>query len=257
MTQIANIDKDTFWGHHSWVEFAELSNKEKHLAIVPICGFADWGLGHPLDIEETVSMAVLRFAVEQSKDTVPIRVLPPLRFVLGPYPNCFFSIDPETAYRFFEEIVHSIHLSGFKRALLFNSSPWNEEITEKACARDLRIKFGMQMFCINLSALGLDFHPERSTSRRELQTLGSFLLGRGPDLAGNHSKQIPADGLAPGEVGAAPALTECDSLAVARNLGPRILKESGRHLARLFLEIFRRKPLPHDGRILPMESGLV
>ena len=255
MSQIANVDRETFWANHSWVHFAELSDKEKHLVIVPVCGFADWGLGHPLDVEETVGLAVLKFAIEELKGRVLVRVLPPLRFSLGPYHNCFFSIDPETAYCFVEEVVYSVKLSGFRKVVLFNTSPWNEEITEKACARDLRINLGLQMFSINLSALGLDFHPERSTSRRVVQTLATFLLGREPNLADNFSKQIPSDGLAPSEVGAAPALTECDSLMEAGRVGPRILSESGQRLARLLCDVHDRESLPDGGRISFKENG--
>lgn len=248
MTYIANADKETFWAHATWDAYARLPDKKKYLVIVPLAGFADWGLGHPLDIEETISMAVLKQAVEQTKEEIPIKVVPPLRFVLGPYANCAFSIDPETAYQFVEEVVHSIYITGFRKIVFFNSSPWNEEIINKACARDLRIKYGVQPFSINLYGLGLDFHPVRSTSRRKLQTLGTYLLNREPDINGSGDKIIPADALSVGSADGAPALTDCIPLEEARKEGPAILEDAGEHLSRLFVEIHERKPLPNDGK---------
>ena len=244
MTYLANVDKETFWGHRTWADFAAMPEKERTLVVVPFCGMADWGLGHPLDCEEMVAMSVLKRAVEVCRTKVPVMVLPPLRFVLGPYPNCAFSIDPDTAYQFVEEVVRSIHVSGFQKLVLFNSSPWNEDIVNKACARDLRIKFGLQMFSINLHGIGLDFHPVRSNSRREVQTLATFLSGWEPEWEGSAGKPIPSDGLAIGEPTHGSALVDAVSLAEALEKGPRLLESSGRRLARLFQEIHARKPLP-------------
>ena len=249
MTYLANVDKETFWAHKTWPSFANRPDREETVVILPFVGFADWGLGHPLDIEETVSLAVLKCAVQGVKSKIPIQVVPPLRFVLGPYANCAFSIEPETAYQFIEEVVHSIHLTGFKKVVLYNSSPWNEELINKACARDLRIKYGMQMFSVNLYGLGLDFHPIRSTSRKRLQTLGTHLLDKEPNLESSVNKTIPVDGLTPGDAISASALNESLSLEQAHRKGPQILSESSDHLARLLKEIHERQPLADDGRI--------
>ena len=47
-------DDATFWPWRTWTEFARLTSAEKAgiTIIVPIAGFADWGLGHALDTEE-------------------------------------------------------------------------------------------------------------------------------------------------------------------------------------------------------------
>ena len=172
-------------------------------------------------------------------------------FVLGPYANCAFSIDPETAYQVHvEEVVRNPSTSrDSEKLFLYNSSPWNEELINKACARDLRIKYGMQMFSVNLYGLGLDFHPVRSTSRKRLQTLGTHLLDKEPNLESSVNKTIPVDGLTPGDAISASALIESLSLEQAHRKGPQILSESSDHLARLLKEIHERQPLADDGRI--------
>ncbi len=249
MTYIANVDKDTFWAHATWEQFARLPDKEKVLVIVPVVGFADWGLGHPLDSEEIVSMAILREAVRGVGQDVLLKVLPPLRFVLGPYRNTFFGLDPETAYDFVEEVVHSVGISGFRRIVFYNSNPWNEEIIDKAVARDLRIKYGYQIFSINLYGLGLDFHPVRSSSRRRLQTLLTFLLDEEPLVDAPAFRNVPSDALELGEAEAGLALDSFDRVDVAADEGPEIVEETGRRLARLLAEIQARPPLANDGKI--------
>ncbi len=249
MTYIADVDKSTFWAHRSWTRFAEIEDKHNYLVVVPVFGFADWGLGHPMDLEETVGLAIFKQAVKIIKGFLPFITAPPLRFVLGPYPNCAFSLDPETAYDYVEEVVHSIHITGFKKIVFFNTSPWNEEIINKACARDLRIKYAMQLFSINLYGLGLDFHPVRSDSRKHLQTLGTYLLEQEPDFSGVSGSNVPSDALTPGEADHAPALTDFVPLEDVRREGPRRLRQAGELLAGLLLEVGDRPPLPHDGVI--------
>lgn len=248
MTEIANVEKETFWAHHTWLDTAKMPEKERVLVVVPVCGMADWGLGHPLDVEETVLLAVLRNAVELAKGEIALRVLPPLRFVLGPYDNCAFSLDPETAYAFVNEVVESVWKSGFRKIVFFNSSPWNEEIINKACARDLRIRLGVQPFSINLPGIGLDFHPTRSDSREALQTLATHLLGVAPrpDPAAD---PVPADRFAPGDAGSGPSLAGGATLEEAHAQGPAILQESVDRLVPLLREIDRRPNLPDDGEI--------
>ena len=239
MTEIANVDKETFWAHQSWPAFADWPDKEEVVVVVPFVGFADWGLGHPLDLEEIVGMEVLRSAVEGVKGTVTLLVVPPLRFVLGPYANCAFGVDPETAYQFVVEVVQSIHLAGFRKIVLFNTSPWSEDLINKACARDLRIELGLQMFSINLYGLGLDFHPVRSGSRTRVQTLGTFLLNSEPSFDGGSDREIPSDGLSPGESHRGSTLVEFRTLQEAHREGPVILRESAEHLGQLLKEIDR------------------
>jgi len=239
-------DDATFWPWRTWTEFARLSESQKlgTTVIVPIAGMADWGIGHPLDAEEVLLMHVLKAAVERPPANFVPLVIPPLRFVLGPDPACAFSVDPPTAHALLREVAASIHATGFRRIILFNASPWNEELCA-AASRDLRIEFGLQVFRINLGALGLDLHPVRGATRRDAQTCVTALLGRspapgpataGPRPAWGEERISPLDG--PGV-----------SVDLARTQGPALLAAAAHRLGALFAEIAAHPPLPRGGAI--------
>lgn len=207
-------DEKTFWAWHTWTDFASWSEPEAVTVVLPVTGMADWGLGLPLDAEEIMALSVLR-----SSSSLPalapgrLLVLPPLRFVLGPSPLCAFPVDPPTAHAALEEWCAGVAAAGFRRIVFYNSSPWNEELID-AAARDLRIDRGWQTFCINLSALGLDFAPWRRTN-------SSLLLKLWEELSG------------PGQSGPA-------------------LKEAAGSLAGLLREISARPALPAGGALRRM-----
>lgn len=239
-------DDATFWPWLRWPELAHWPNRAETIVILPLVGLADWGLGHPLDVEEIVLMPVLRAALQQRPADLPVLVVPPVRFVLGPDPGSAFAVDPSVAHALIAEIVGSIAASGFRRVVLLNASPWNEEFIA-AAARDLRIAHGLQMFRISLSGLGLDFHPVRSQDRRKLQTLITALTGRAPE-------PLPASETAPREWGdesvrplTAPAL----SIEAARVEAPEILAAAAGKLIALLRAAHARPPLANDGVIAP------
>jgi len=209
------------------------------VVVLPLVGMADWGLGHALDSEETVLTHLLREACRNAPQARKPLVVPPLRFAFGADRSCAFAVDQPAAHALIAEVAVSVAASGFRRIAILNSSPWNEELCS-AAARDLRVSRGLQMFQINLSALGLDFHPTRSGSRRELQTLLTALTGSEPeDFDGspqNHSacwgeEQVTA---LPG-----PAL----ALDQARVQGAALLANAAAHLARLLCDAADRPPL--------------
>jgi len=216
-------DEATFWPALRWTDFHGMPHRERTVVVVPIVGMADWGLGQALDTEEVLLTRILREASLRRGD-LPLLVIPPLRFVLGPDPGCVFPVSPPVACALIEETVLSIKRSGFTKVVLFNSSPWNEELCD-AVARDLRIEHALQMFCINLSALGLDLHPTRSRSRRDIASLAAALggaaLGSGPE------------GTALPEV---------------------LFEAAADRLAGFLREIHGRPPLPDGGAILPVPA---
>jgi creatinine amidohydrolase len=168
--QICNADEATFWPWRRWPEFATWPDKARTVVIVPIAGFADYGLVRGLDAEEAVLMSVVKEASLRRAPGLSILVLPPLRFALGPKEYCAFPIDPDVACNQLEEVASWVAAAGFTKILFFNASPWNEELT-KAVGRDLRIGRRLQMFCVQLSALGLDFDPVRGGDRTKLKSL--------------------------------------------------------------------------------------
>jgi creatinine amidohydrolase len=245
VTPLCVADDATFWPWHRWPEFSRWPDPAGTVVVLPLAGTADWGLGHALDAEETVLMHVLRAASRQRPPTLPLLVVPPLRFVLGPDPGCAFAVDPPVAHALIAEVAASIAAVGFRRLVLYNASPWNEELIA-AAARDLRIAHGLQVFRVSLAGLGLDFHPVRSKDRRKLQTLITALTGRVPDPPPAVTAVIPellaAEAVRPL---AGPALP----FAAAAGEGAATLEAAARHLVSLLGEIQARPALAHGGRI--------
>ena len=177
--QLCVADEATFWPWVTWPDFANFPDKPKTVVIVPIAGLCDWGLGEALDAEERVLTALIKETSLKRPQGLPILVVPPVRFVLGPTPKSAFAIDPDAAGGLLEEILGSIGIAGFTKITFLNASPWNEELC-KAVGRDVRISKRLQMFCVHLSALGLDFNPARGGERLKLkQVLASLSAAPG------------------------------------------------------------------------------
>jgi creatinine amidohydrolase len=249
ITPLAIADDATFWPWRTWTDFVRLTPAEKAntTVIVPVAGMVDWGLGHALDAEELMVTHLIKAAVVQRPATFNPIVLPPLRFVLGSDPACAFAVEPPTAHAFVREVALSIHAAGFRRILLINASPWNEELCA-AASRDLRIELGLQIFRVNLSMIDLDLHPTRSKTRRRVQTLVTALSGREPDPQ-------PATVSGPAfwaDEKIRPLAGAAVPLAVAQVEGAAILAETATRLAGLFGDIAAHPPLARDGVLVSM-----
>jgi creatinine amidohydrolase len=219
-------DESTSWPSLRWTEFSAWPRKEGTVVVVPLVGLADWGLGLPLDLEEILLCSVVKEASSRRGD-VPLLVLPPVRFVVGPDLGCAFVVSPAVACALIEDVVLSIKSSGFTKVVLLNASPWNEELCD-AVARDLRIDHGLQMFCIAMSGLGLDLHPTRSRSRSMARLLYGAITGVSPEMA--------------------PEAAE--SPEGAQPMSPdQILESAAAKLASLLREIAERPQLPNAGRL--------
>lgn len=251
LTPLCVADGATFWPWRTWTDFARMTPTEKAATtvIVPLAGFADWGLGHALDTEELVLTHVIKAAVEQRPANFSPLVIPPLRFVLGPDPACAFAVDVPTAHAFLREVVASINATGFRRIIFFNASPWNEELCA-AASRDLRIEFGVQIFRINLGMIDLDLHPTRSKSRRHVQTLVTALTGREPDP----QSDAPTAPAFWSDERIRPLAGRAVALEAAATEGAALLAAAAARVVSLFGEIAAHPPLPRDGALLTMTS---
>ena len=249
ITPLCVADDATFWPWRTWTDFARMTPAEKAATtiLVPVAGFADWGLGHALDAEELVLMHVLKAAIAQKPANFSPLVIPPLRFVLGPDPACAFAVDPPTAHALLREVAKSIHDTGFRRMIFLNASPWNEELCAVA-SRDLRIEFGLQIFRINLGMIDLDFHPVRSKTRRNVQTLVTALTGRAPD-AQSPAALVPPAFWADERIRPLPG--PAVSVEAAADDGAVILSAAASRVAGLFAEIAAHPPLANGGALLP------
>ncbi len=214
--ELCTADEATFWPWYRWPDFANWPDKGRTMVVIPLAGFADWGLGTGMDTEEAVLMAVIKGASLARDPGLQMLVLPPVRFVLGPKPNCAFPVDPDVACDLLDEVAGSVQAAGFTRILFFNASPWNEEVI-KAVGRDLRIGRRLQMFTVHLSSLGLDFNPVRGGERGALKAVVAALSGA--------------------------------ALAGAAGDGRTILSDTSRRFAAMLKEMRDHPPLPNGGEL--------
>jgi len=233
-------DDATFWPWLSSPAIGAWPERERTVVVMPLAGMADWGLGHPLDAEETVLTHVIRDASRLAGAERKPLVLPPLRFAFGADSSCAFPVDPPTAHAMIAEVAASVAAAGFRRIAIVNASPWSEELCT-AAARDLRLSRGLHMFLVHLSAIGLDFHPVRSRSRRALQTLLTALYGAEPQAYG---AQAPEQAERPwADESVSPLAGPAVPLETARSEGAAILAAAAGRLATLLADIRDRPPL--------------
>lgn len=197
-------DDATFWPWLTWPEVARAAVPDA-LVLVPVAGYEDRS-GLPLDAEEGVLQRVVRAAARNFAGPGRLLVVPPLRFVVGPAETCAFAVDVPLAHALIAEVCGSIAASGFRRIVLCNASPWNEELCDVA-ARDLRLEAGLQMFCVHLGALGLDFREPAPAARARLARL---LADAEPDLLAATGAHLAA---LLGEIARRPALRDGGQLA--------------------------------------------
>jgi creatinine amidohydrolase len=230
-------DDATFWPWFSSPSIGAWPDKDRTVVILPLAGMGDWGIGHPLDAEETVLTHVIRDACRLLPQGRKPLVAPVLRFSFGADPSCAFPVDQPTAHALIAEVAASVAASGFGRIAIVNSSPWSEELCN-AAARDLRVSRGLHMFHLHLSALDLDFHPVRSRSRRSVQTPLTSLYGHEPEtsVAGHRVATWGDESVGPLEGAHAP-------LAEARVEGAAILAAAAARMAKLISDIRDAAPL--------------
>ncbi|HEY5078565.1 MAG TPA: creatininase family protein [Opitutaceae bacterium] len=245
LPQLCVADDATFWPWHSWPAIGAWPGREGTVVVLPLAGMADWGLGHPIDAEETVLMHLLRDACRIVKPDRKPLVVPPLRFAFGADKSCAFPVDQPTAHALIAEVAASVAAAGFRKIAIINSSPWSEELCS-AAARDLRVSRGLHMFHIHLSALGLDFHPVRSRSRRTLQTLLTSLYGAEPEPAAGPEAATQAWGDESVAALAGPA----EGLGKSRAEGAAVLAAAAARLASLLSDIWERPAL--SAKITPV-----
>ena len=176
---LANAAASTAWAHRTWSELAARTDKETTVVILPVHGFADHGMGLPLDAEEVAGSAVLRAAVESISPSTPALMLPPLRFGAAPYAHTFFGVDAPTALASLQEIAAGVKSAGFCKLLFFNTNPWNAELVSTA-ALEIRVRQGLSTYVIKSGGIGLGFHSADATCR-QTQAMAASLLAIRPD----------------------------------------------------------------------------
>ena len=257
MTWLARLHPETSWAHLATTDFTARAAHPGALAVLPVHGYADHGMGLSLDAEEAVASRVLTEACEKAALTCAPCVLPPLRFGPAPYRTCtWFGLPLDIAERVVKEIAAGVRFAGFARLLLLSSNPWHKEWLD-AVAVDIRIETGLTVYRIHLGALGLDFHPAAPhTQRLALQAAAAIVLGTEP-VASN--RQVSADEeFRPGKWSHPPPLPAGPLDPPRQADGARLLINSAERLARLLSEAaWNGRPPAARFRPVPVSAKVV
>ena len=243
-TRLAAIPPSFDWSTFGWTQFPGKSADDRTLVVLPVHGLADHGIGLPLGTEETVGAAVLSTALGQIDRRINVRVLPPIRFALAPYPSSTFGIDAETAHDQFSEIAESVQNAGYSKLIFWNTSPWNSELID-AASRDIRVDLGMQTFIIESSGIGLGFHPADPT-RAIAQSIGAHLQQCTPEDDPSDNPVSMDVGFRPGKWTSSPPIEE----PTETDAGTALAK-SAQALADLLSEIDARASLGSSQHRVP------
>jgi len=257
MTWLARLHPETSWAHLATTDFPAYAAHSGALAVLPVHGCADHGMGLSLDAEEAVASRVLAEACAQAVATCAPCVLPPLRFGPAPYPACtWFGLPLDTAHAVVRELASGVRFAGFARLLLVSSSPWHKEWLD-AVAVDIRVETGLTVYRIHLGALGLDFHPAAPPSQRlALQAAASIVLGAEP--VASHSQVSSHEEFRPGNWSHSPPLPAGPLNSLRKAEGDRLLTKSAERLARLLSEAaWNGRPPASRFRPVPVNSKVV
>ncbi len=227
------------WSAYPTTEFGHdaLAQAESRLAILPVHGWSDHGLGLSMDVEEVIGGAVLSAALAWFPAAAAVRVLPPLRHVLSPDPAGLGGIDPETLHEVIQEIAAGVKSAGYDRLLFLCTSPWNGEIVD-AASRDVRVQQSLQTFVIELAGIGLHLHP-KSDDRSRAQAVAAAAANQTPAPFASPDALPPTDlDFRPGNW-RGPALVSPDPSLD----GTAILAAAGKKLASLLQEVMARPGL--------------
>lgn len=235
MTWLARFHPETSWAHLATTDFPASAARPGALAVLPVHGFGDHGLGLGIDVEEVLASHVLTEACAEAVATCAPCVLPPLRFGPAPYPaSSWFGVPTDAGREAVREIARGVRFAGFSRLLIVSSSPWHREWLD-GVAVDVRIETGLTVYRIHLGSLGLEFHPASGNAQRlAVQAAASHIVNADPVAS---TAQVSSDeDFRPGKWTRPPPLPAGPIDAALAASTPSFLKNISERLARLLTE---------------------
>lgn len=134
--------------------------KENALVILPLGAVEQHGPHLPLMTDALIGEYVLTRAMEKLPPESHIWLLPPLAYGKSNEHLDFagtVSLSASTLLSVLADVAASVHRSGFRRLLLFNTHGGNADLCYVA-AREIRASTGMMVFYVSPGALGASSH---------------------------------------------------------------------------------------------------
>ena len=165
----------------------EALDKENTLLVLPTAAIEQHGPHLPLATDTLINSILMGAALERLPATVPIYVLPAICYGksnehIG-FPGTL-SVSAATFMAVLRDLGASLHASGFKKIVLFNTHGGNAALVD-VMARDLRAEFGLRMFSLfgsgGAAFTGLG-EQERAYGFHAGEVETSFLMSAIPEL---------------------------------------------------------------------------
>jgi creatinine amidohydrolase len=162
-------------------------DKEKTLLVLPTAAIEQHGPHLPLATDTLINSILMGAALERLPSDVPVYVLPAVCYGksnehIG-FPGTL-SVSAATFMAVLRDLGASLHASGFKKIVLFNTHGGNAALVD-VMARDLRAEFGLRMFSLfgsgGAAFTGLG-EQERTYGFHAGEVETSFLLSAIPEL---------------------------------------------------------------------------
>ncbi|TBL79561.1 creatininase family protein [Paenibacillus thalictri] len=131
----------------SYKQIEELP-KENALVVLPVGAVEQHGSHLPVMTDSLIGEALLTQALERLERSAQVWVIPPVSYGKSNEHIGFagtIALSSLTLQHVIMDIAQSLHLSGFRRLLLFNSHGGNQDLLNLV-AREIRIATGMTVF---------------------------------------------------------------------------------------------------------------
>jgi len=178
------IPDNRFLPYLTWKQ-VEALDKAKTLIILPVAAIEQHGHHLPLATDTLLNNFILGRALELIPADMPVYALAPICYGksnehLG-FPGTL-SVSAATLMAVVRDLGQSVHSSGFKRLVIYNSHGGNSSLLD-VMARDLRAEFGLQVFRLGagVKLAGLsEQEAQYGFHAGEVET--ALLLAATPDL---------------------------------------------------------------------------
>lgn len=144
------------WANLSSHDVAALDH-DRAIAVLPLGATEQHGPHLPLSVDTDLAQAMVAEAARRLPADFPAWFLPVLPVGFSPEHSGFagtLSLKAETVLRLWTDIAESVHASGIRKLVLFNTHGGNTGLMDPV-GRDLRARLGMLVYRVNWSDLPL------------------------------------------------------------------------------------------------------